>query len=130
MGTSLMENIAMTNNILDVNHELFDRALAVSALSNLCSDLKSAAEFSVGYDGSLLSGGQRQRLSIARAIYRNTPVIFMDEFTSALDHETQHQIVQNINNILCDQTLFIISHRPEPLSICNKIIDISKSVAS
>lgn len=75
-----------------------------------------------------MSGGQRQRLGIARALYKKVDILMFDEATSSLDENTEHSINESIIKLSeeCpDLTLLIISHRPESLDICRKIIDIS-----
>ena len=68
-----------------------------------------------------------QRIALARALYSDKDLIILDEFTSALDNETEDKIVQNIKK-LGDQgkIVIIITHRKSPLSITNKIIDLEK----
>ena len=61
-------------------------------ISNLDSKLKEG----VGSDGSKLSGGERQRIALARAIYKKSEILFLDEFTSSLDSTTENKIINKI----------------------------------
>ncbi|HSN02350.1 MAG TPA: ATP-binding cassette domain-containing protein, partial [Acidimicrobiales bacterium] len=61
--------------------------------------------------GMTLSGGQAQRISIARALYRDPPVIFLDEATSALDAESEQTIKRNMDLLSKGRTTFIVTHR-------------------
>ncbi len=65
----------------------------------------------IGEYGVGLSGGQRQRLSLARAILKNTPILILDDTTSALDMETEHKIQAGLKNLTGNKTVFIIAHR-------------------
>lgn len=65
----------------------------------------------VGERGATLSGGERQRIAIARAIYKNAPIVVLDEATSALDSESEQFIQQAIHNLMDNKTLFVIAHR-------------------
>ena len=77
-------------------------------------------ETTVGTNGLKLSGGERQRLALARAIYRDPEVFFLDEFTSALDSETEKEIFKKIFEFYGNKTFIIIAHRESVLQNCNK----------
>lgn len=78
----------------------------------------------VGDRGVRLSGGQRQRLGIARALYRDPPVLLMDEATSALDPETLAAINQAIRALSGRKTIVVIAHQQDSLEYCDKIIQV------
>lgn len=82
-------------------------------------------ETSVGERGVRLSGGQRQRIGIARALYKQADVIIFDEATSALDNETEHAVMNTIENLSKDLTLLIIAHRLTTLKNCTHIVELS-----
>ena len=65
-----------------------------------------------------------QRIAIARALYANAPVLILDEATSALDNETEERLLINLKK-LTDKTVFIVTHRPGALKICNRKLDFS-----
>lgn len=94
-------------------------------LEKLVIELPDGLDTVVGERGSKLSGGQRQRIGIARALYKNANVLFLDESTSALDNETEKSIMEIIDN-LDDITIIMIAHRISSLSICNRIIELEK----
>ena len=60
--------------------------------------------------GSKISGGQKQRIGIARAIYKNTNLVVLDECTSALDEKTEEKIILNLEKIKNNKTFVIVSH--------------------
>ncbi|MEW7291221.1 ABC transporter ATP-binding protein [Aquimarina sp. 2304DJ70-9] len=84
--------------------------------------------FSKGYDtilgerGITLSGGQKQRVSIARAIIKNPSILLFDDCLSAVDTETEEEILQNLSKISKDKTTFIVSHRVSTAKNADKII--------
>jgi len=78
----------------------------------------------IGEGGSRLSGGQRQRLGIARALYLKKPVLILDEVTSALDSNTEASVINAINNLSREITIFIISHKTSTLDICDTVFEI------
>lgn len=85
-------------------------------------DLPDGYNTLVGEDGCLLSGGQRQRISIARAILRKPRIMILDEATSAIDYETEHEIQCALQDLIHNQTTIVITHRPFFLSQSDKVI--------
>ena len=72
-----------------------------------------------------LSEGQAQRISIARAIYYGAPILLLDESTSALDSNTEVNLLKAIKN-LTDKTVIIVSHKQAAFDYCDKIINVHK----
>ncbi|MGN1094449.1 MAG: ATP-binding cassette domain-containing protein, partial [Candidatus Neoclostridium sp.] len=76
----------------------------------------------VGEKGLGLSGGQKQRVSIARALYKEAPVLLLDDCTSALDYQTEKEIIDNISENYGEKTLVIASNRATSVSFCDEIL--------
>ena len=122
---SIARNIAMLPSDQQINYELLNKVCKKSQLDKFINSLKNKYNTYVGEDGVFLSGGQRQRIGIARALYRQSKVIFLDEATSALDIETESSLIQELSKISKDLTIIIIAHRLETLKFCNRIINLS-----
>jgi ABC-type multidrug transport system fused ATPase/permease subunit len=119
---TILENIAFGVEDADVKRERVDRAVRLSALTELIGGFPKGLLTPVGERGSTLSVGQKQRLGIARALYHGAEVIVFDEATSALDAETEKEITSSIRNLgEAGCTVIIVSHREQPLTVCDRV---------
>jgi ABC-type bacteriocin/lantibiotic exporter with double-glycine peptidase domain/CRP-like cAMP-binding protein len=105
----IANNIALGD--LSPDPEAVRDAAAIADAHGFISRLPLGYETHIGERGIKLSGGQAQRISIARAIYRDPPVLVFDEATSALDAETEHTVLANLTTLIDGRTTFIIAHR-------------------
>ncbi len=95
-------------------------ALEVACADGFVKALPKGIYSTLQERGSSLSVGQNQRLAIARAVLADAPILLLDEVTSALDMETEQQVLQNIA-ALPNKTCIISTHRPSVLSLCDRI---------
>ena len=75
----------------------------------------------VGERGATLSGGERQRISIARALLKDAPILILDEPTSAIDAQTEHEILNALRNLVHGRTTLMITHRLSTAALANRI---------
>ncbi|MFB7140077.1 ABC transporter ATP-binding protein [Gottfriedia sp. NPDC056225] len=117
---SLADNIRIGNDL--VTNEAMIQALNDSGLSDYLNSLPNGLESSIGERGALLSGGQKQRLSLARALVKNSPILILDEASSALDPITELQINEAIQKRKSKQSVIVISHRLSTVLTADRIV--------
>ena len=98
------------------------QALEAAALKDWVASLPNGIDTPVGHNANTLSGGQRQRLAIARALYKNAPMVILDEATSALDTESEQAIKAALALLTAGRTTLIIAHRLSTIEHANEIV--------
>ena len=106
---TILANIVLFENEEDIDYEKLDQAIKKSGLSLLIDNLEDGYKTVIKDAGSNLSGGERQRIEIARALYKDNPIILIDEATSALDLKMASDIEEIFARL--DKTIVSISHR-------------------
>ena len=123
---TILENIAIAVNLDNIDFNLVKECARLSQIDEFIENLPEKYNEKVGERGIRLSGGQRQRIGIARALYRKSNLIIMDEPTNALDRETEDLVMHSIINLTKDITIIMISHSNNSLKYFDKIIDLDK----
>ncbi|HXI09853.1 MAG TPA: ATP-binding cassette domain-containing protein, partial [Thermodesulfobacteriota bacterium] len=117
---TVKKNIAY-GDIERSDSEIISAAKAANA-HDFISRLPNGYDTLIGEGGVRLSGGERQRLSIARAIFKNAPILILDEATSSLDTESEHEVQKAITNLMEGRTTFVIAHRLSTVRNADRII--------
>ena len=123
---TLKNNIALGIDEKQIDKNRINNCIKESQLENFISNVEKGIDTDVGELGSKLSGGQKQRIGIARSIYNDPQVLILDEFTSALDNQTEEKIISEISNYGKTRTVIIVSHKLSTLSKCNNIYELTK----
>jgi ABC-type bacteriocin/lantibiotic exporter with double-glycine peptidase domain len=118
---TMRSNIALGIDSHKIDDRKIMRALDKSQLSNFVQTLPDGLNTMLGEKGVRLSGGQKQRIALARAFYHDRNVLVMDESTSALDDETESEIVEEIRQLKGIKTVIVIAHRLTTLKYCDQI---------
>lgn len=122
---TVLENIALGVPRDEIDMERVLRAAKGAQIADTIASLPEGFQTLVGERGVRLSGGQRQRVGIARALYKQADVIVFDEATSALDSETERGVIEVLNSLGPDITLFMVAHRLSTLEQCDVIHEIA-----
>jgi subfamily B ATP-binding cassette protein MsbA len=97
-------------------------ALAAANLADVVAAMPDGVDTRVGGNGMRLSGGQRQRLAIARAIYKDAPILILDEATSALDSESERHVQEALETLMKGRTTLVIAHRLSTIERADRIL--------
>ena len=119
---SIKHNIAYGVRTEDIDENRLKAAMDAAYVSEFIDELPDGIETSVGEHGLRLSGGHRQRSSIARAFYKNAPIIILDEATSALDVKSERFIQKALDTLMDSKTSIVIAHRLSTIESADKII--------
>ncbi len=126
LAGTIAENLRLVNH--DATDEQLIRALKDACAWEFVSSLPQGIHSPIGEGGKGFSEGQAQRIAIARALVRKAPVLLLDEVTSALDYETEQQVLKNLMNR--GVTCLVATHRPSVLSLCSRVYKVSDGTVS
>ena len=96
------------------------------ACADFVMELPEGLESKVTERGGGLSEGQAQRIAVARSILRPGSILILDEITSALDEETEQELLRRLTQDRIGKTLIFVTHRPAIIEYCNQILRITK----
>ncbi len=117
---SIMDNIRFYDE--RVTEEEAIKAAKAAVIHGNISEFEKGYDTVVGERGMTLSGGQKQRVSIARALARHPALLLLDDCLSAVDAETEHEIIKNLKDYLGNSTTVIVTHRINAASLADKIL--------
>jgi subfamily B ATP-binding cassette protein MsbA len=123
---SIVMNVAYGCEQDGVDRTRVVEALDAANLTEMIQELPKGIDTEVGDNGNQFSGGQRQRLAIARAIYKNAPILILDEATSALDSESERKIQEALERLMVGRTTIVIAHRLSTIERANRIAVMEK----
>ena len=118
---TLRRNVAFGLPEDEIDESAVRVALCLAQLEEFVSSLPEGGNTMVGERGVRLSGGQRQRIGIARALYNNPEVLVLDEATSSLDTETEHEVMKAVQALQGDKTVIIVAHRLSTVEYCDRL---------
>ena len=121
---SLGENVRVGRP--DAGEDEVRAALERSGLMRTVEGLPDGLDTRVGDGGRGLSAGERRRLALARALVRDAPLLLLDEPTAGLDLETERDVLDGLREAVRDRTVLIVTHRPGPLELCDRVVTVQR----
>ncbi len=122
--SSIAENIALGLDKKSIDYERLYEVIEIALLTKFINKIPDGINTIVGERGLMISGGQKQRIGIARALYKGSKFLILDEATSAIDNKTEESIMNNLQKLSSDMTILSIAHRLNTLKFCNKIYEL------
>jgi len=120
----IAQNISLEPEISDMPR--LQKACAGAGILDFINTLPDKFSSVLSEAAGNISGGQRQRIAMARAFYKDAPVILFDEATSALDPATEAAILTSLDSITPGKTVIMVAHRPKAIAACDTIIVMDK----
>lgn len=122
LNDSLAANVALGTAEGALDEHRVRAALSSANLGDLIARLPRGIHSNVGHNAAELSGGQRQRLAIARAIYKDAPILILDEATSALDNESERLVQEALARLMKGRTTLVIAHRLSTIEHADRVV--------
>lgn len=123
-NSSIAENIALADKVVNIDRVY--HALKMACLDEFVASLPLKHDTMLGSAGVDLSGGQKQRLFIARAVYKDPAILFLDEATNALDSNNELAIMNNLEQFFIGKTVIVIAHRLSTVRNAAQIVVLEK----
>lgn len=117
---SIAANIAFADP--DADRARVERAARLAGAHDFIEELADGYQTLIGERGFLLSGGQRQRIAIARAILADPRVLILDDATSSVDPEKEHEIREAMAEVMRGRTTIVIAHRPATVALADRVV--------
>ncbi len=123
---SLKDNITLANPDHEHDEALLKQALETAHVTDFIHKLPQRLETSIGEKGVKLSGGEKQRVGIARAVFKQPEILFLDEATSHLDVESEEKIRDSLHKMFQKVTAIVIAHRLSTIKEMDRIVVLEK----
>ncbi|HDZ09964.1 peptidase domain-containing ABC transporter [Pseudohongiella sp.] len=118
LSGTILDNITLFAD--DVDHKLLQQVAGMAQIADFVSRLPMGFNSLIGDMGSIMSAGQGQRILLARAFYKQTRFVFLDEATANLDPDTEAKILSQLRDL--NATVVFVTHRPAPLEMADRVI--------
>lgn len=117
---SIGENITLEKELTDIKR--LEKACSEAEILDFIQSLPDGFDSILAESSENISGGQRQRIALARAFYKDAPIILFDEATSSLDPSTEAEIINSLDEAAIGKTLIMVAHRTKAIASCDTIV--------
>lgn len=125
LDDSVLTNIVFGKN-KEIDHSKINKILEQVDLVKFINSLRDGLSTNLGDKAKKISGGQAQRISLARALYHDSEILVLDEFSNQLDNDTESKILKIIKNLRFTKTIVLVSHKSRVMNICDEVYEIKK----
>lgn len=122
LDDTIAANIALASDAADADTARIAESARIAQLAGWIASLRDGYGTIVGERGQRLSGGQRQRIALARALYKDSAIMVLDEATNALDEASESALLDSLRHERPSLTVVLISHRASTLERCDRIL--------
>ena len=129
MSGTIRDVVSFADRRQSDNDDIILQALKIACADEFVCDLENGIDTLLGERGTGLSEGQMQRIAIARAVFSDSPILLLDEASSALDELTEKKLLENLRS-MTDKTVVIVTHRPAALNICDRVLEFKENGVS
>ena len=126
LDASIKKNVAFGVPDEEIDDNKVNNCIRLAQLSDLIQSLPLGLSTTVGDRGVRISGGQKQRIGVARALYRQSEVLVLDEATSSLDFNTEKKLIKDIESLRGKYTIITITHRLQAIKNCDEAFLLSE----
>ena len=113
------------SNVSEMEQDVvLKNAIDLAGLTAFIDSLENGLQSTTGELSAKISGGQKQRIGIARAIYKNSEILILDEATNSLDNKAEEEILNKLYNLKNKLTIIIVSHNKDNFRICDQIFEL------
>ena len=123
LDDSVLTNIVFGKN-KEIDHSKINKVLQQVDLIKFINSLEDGLSSNLGDKAKKISGGQAQRISLARALYHDSEILVLDEFSNQLDNDTESKILKIIENLRHTKTIVLVSHKNSVMNICDEVYEI------
>ena len=123
LDDSVLSNIVFGKN-KEIDHSKINKVLQQVDLIKFINSLEDGLSSNLGDKAKKISGGQAQRISLARALYHDSEILVLDEFSNQLDNDTESKILKIIENLRHTKTIVLVSHKNSVMNICDEVYEI------